>query len=539
MKRGRTHQIDELAQRYLRDTIPATWIYNEHKHDYGKDYLVEPGDPDGELTGLNFFVQLKGQEQVELTADRRLVKFSLQTMHAAYYVDKIKELPVFLVVVDVNKKRGWYHFIQPALELNQTWRKQKSLTIYLPASNDLADTTALRENIESAKRMMRQLHPESIHDAITAHKERLRSIDPRFDVTVSLVNDKTMFEFSALQPVSGVIEFTGAPEDFGAKVSDLVDNGALVEFKPGEVKITGSPLFERFEQTGGAIQSALELPATVTLICKDAKGRELGRLSDVPGQVTGGRKTLWFKGALASSPLSVTLGPMAANMGGSASLNWKLACWSSQYLLHLAYFEQLFEFCRAWLASSETEIHCQVHGNRFFSASVPLETGESAKLLAEYLTLLDKARKVAGKFGINPAWTPQAFDVDSRKNAFDLYAIFFEGGLVRKMPHVRIHIRVQKKGFRSEVLKKCKGPIPIYLSSIWEYMLLGEKIEVGRLTQEFTCVNLSKKEAPGKKRTKKLSPSRVHLLAVGTEDTVMTARPGDLPQVQEAASTEK
>jgi hypothetical protein len=267
MQRSRTHQIDELAQRYFRATIPATWSYNEHKHDYGKDYLVEPGDADGEQTGLNFFVQLKGQEKVTFTADGSQVKFSLKTMHAAYYVDKIKDLPVFLAVVDVTNKRGWYSFLQPALETDQSWRSQESVTIYLPTENDLADIAKLRQGIETAKRTMRLLHPESISDSVLAHKERIRAIDPRFDVKVSLVNDTPMFEFSALQPVSGEIEFKGTEEEVAAKVSDLVDNGALVEFKPGEVKITGSPLFERFEQAGGAMQSAVVYPASVTLIC--------------------------------------------------------------------------------------------------------------------------------------------------------------------------------------------------------------------------------------------------------------------------------
>jgi len=122
MKRHRTHQIDELAKRFFQAATPVTWCYNEHKTDYGKDYLVEPGDDDEELTGLNFFVQLKGQEKVKLTADGSRVKFVLETMHAAYYLDKIKDLPVFLVVVDVNKKKGWFQFLQPALNADQSWR---------------------------------------------------------------------------------------------------------------------------------------------------------------------------------------------------------------------------------------------------------------------------------------------------------------------------------------------------------------------------------------------------------------------------------
>src|SRR4051794_22299563 len=113
MNKHRTHQIDELAQRVFRDALPATWVPNEQHKDYAKDYVVEIGEDDGDLTGSGFYVQLKGQEKVEFNADGTLVKFSLETQHAAYYLDKIKDLPVFLVVVDVNKKKGWFHFVQP------------------------------------------------------------------------------------------------------------------------------------------------------------------------------------------------------------------------------------------------------------------------------------------------------------------------------------------------------------------------------------------------------------------------------------------
>ena len=51
MKRHRTHQIDDLAQRVLRDALHPSWVLNEQHNDYGKDYLVEIGEDNGDLTG--------------------------------------------------------------------------------------------------------------------------------------------------------------------------------------------------------------------------------------------------------------------------------------------------------------------------------------------------------------------------------------------------------------------------------------------------------------------------------------------------------
>src|SRR6266478_4540879 len=127
MIRHLTHQIDDRAQVICRDILPMTWAMNEQKKDYGKDYIVEIGEDNGDLTGSSFFVQLKGQEKADIKADNSVVKFRLESKYASYYCDKIKDLPVFLVVVDVTQKKGWWLFLQPVLEADQSWRKQDSM----------------------------------------------------------------------------------------------------------------------------------------------------------------------------------------------------------------------------------------------------------------------------------------------------------------------------------------------------------------------------------------------------------------------------
>jgi len=245
MQRHRTHQIDELAQQFFRAAIPVTWSYNEQTHDYGKDYLVEPGDAQGEQTGLNFFVQLKGQEQVEFNTDRSLAKFTLKAMHAIYYADKVRDLPVFLVLVDVNERRAWFHFLQPALEADQAWRKQDSVTVYLPATNDLSDPVGLRQAVEDAKKWMRLHHPHSIVDAVAAHRERMTKADPRFDVAVSVVDNQTRMMLHAKEPVPLTFTFKGERNEITRKTADLIDRGLPVTFNPGETSANGSPLFEK------------------------------------------------------------------------------------------------------------------------------------------------------------------------------------------------------------------------------------------------------------------------------------------------------
>ena len=547
MKRHRTHQIEELSRHFFLTAIPPTWSYNEQENDYGKDYLVEPGESDGEQTGLNFFVQLKGQEAVEYTPDKKSVKFKLETMHAAYYVDKVKDLPVFLIVVDVNAKKGWYHFLQPGLEIDQGWRNQDTVTVYPSVSNDLTDMVKFRQDIEGAKRTMRLLHPEAIQDTVAAQKDRIRAIDPRFDVRVSVLNDTPLFELCATEPVSGQIEFTGSREKIEQKLSDLLDKGALVQFDPGEVRITGTKLFEPFERLGGALQAALDVPGTITFICSDGKGHELARLSELPGRFAGGRKEVSFEGGLENSPLRLKVGPLGQEVSnGGCNFNIALIRWEGQRLLHLAYFDRLYQFFKGVAQSECGQVEGHVHGNSLFEANLHWNCPEFGVAFSRYLDCLDKARKVVQHVNLNPVWTFKAFDRDAQENAEQLYGIFFEGGWKKAMPNVKLTTKFARKSFRFDVAAQATKPGIVRLVSHVIYPLLGEKIDVGTLAQEYTEMSVklldgqSKSDKPkvaGRKSGKKKpraggDDALVAVALVGTESTVLTRRRPDPAEEQ-------
>src|SRR5579883_1433592 len=170
MNKDRTHQIDDLAVQFFRASLPVAWVVNEQHRDYGKDFLVEIAEETarGALTGNGFYVQVKGHEKPKRNTVGSYVKHSLEHKHAKYYLDRVKDLPVFLVVVDVTTKQGWWLFIQPILDADQSWRKRKTVTIKIPVANVLADTGGFRKAVEEAKKWMRLRHPESIHEAVVA-----------------------------------------------------------------------------------------------------------------------------------------------------------------------------------------------------------------------------------------------------------------------------------------------------------------------------------------------------------------------------------
>ena len=543
MKRHRTHQIDELAQRIFKNALPPTWVVNKQENDYAKDFHVEIGEDNSDLTGSSFFVQLKGQEKADISADGSLVKYCLEIKYAAYYLDKIKDLPVFLVVVDVNSKKGWWLFLQPVLDANQAWRKKGGqnakkkpcVTVSLPISNDISDTASLRMAVEEAKKWMRLYHPASIHEAIVAHKERITRTDPRFDVRTSVVNDRPSFTLLAKQDVSIKMTFSGTPGEINKKVSDLLDKGALVEFSPGELTISGSPLFEQMERTGVTMKVGIDLPIKMSLTCRNAEGKELAKLSDLTGTITGGRLELFCEAGLAGSLFSVTMGPIRSDNLGSMKVKVKINLnqWENQRLHHLSYFDYLQRFFAALSGSTATTIECEHNGNIVFSATAPLQSVPFVAPTAYLLETLRQARRVAERLNLNPIWTVNKFDWDSEQAIKELYGVFFENAWLASIPGLRIVWKAQKAQTFGSDGSRTKGRF-VRVTSNWSYSFLGERfVPIERIVRETTEMNLAfrktrrKVNGPKGQRgnvRKQLSRTSLECILTGSPKSMMRVR---------------
>jgi hypothetical protein len=89
-------------------------------------------------------------------------------------------------------------------------------------------------------------------------------------------------------------------------------------------------------------------------------------------------------------------------------------------------------------------------------------------------------------------------------------------------------VTLRRRTLRPDVLKQAKGLVPISIVTEWVYTLLGEKMEVGNLTHEYTAVQIALKKTRGKKGIRRGQKEGVRLAAKGSKDTVLTIRPGDL-----------
>lgn len=233
MKRPKAHQIDDRAQPILRELLPISWVLNAQSKDYAKDFLVEVGSDDYEMTGDAFYIQLKGQEQPTFVMDGQFLSFSLETKHAKYYLDNVKDLPVFLVVVDVTSKKGYWLFLQEFLGELAGWRNRTSVVVRIPVQNELSNSAELRNEVTRAKKWLRLRHPGSINDAIAARAEQVRRRDDRFDMD-------TIEELYAVFIEDGLTKVLGSGADLEVNfAADACDLESLCRFtKPEAIRLT-------------------------------------------------------------------------------------------------------------------------------------------------------------------------------------------------------------------------------------------------------------------------------------------------------------
>jgi hypothetical protein len=127
--RGESHQLEELSERFFKNSLPRNWLAEKPAHDYGVDLRVELFEGD-QATGLELLVQLKASatptgEETEVvrlkTATYNLLREKLQVAMLVKYVESEAEA-YWLLFRDIPVPR----------------RDQDSFTVHVPKTNKLS-----------------------------------------------------------------------------------------------------------------------------------------------------------------------------------------------------------------------------------------------------------------------------------------------------------------------------------------------------------------------------------------------------------------
>ena len=151
-KRTENHRIDSLAMRFVRKNLPNDWIDRDlSERDYGIDLAIEIFCKNDDCienntsTGLLSLIQVKGTT-IPLGEQGAYYKYPSFPVKTLNYAMQFK-IPFFLIVVPVEidsllPLTAHFLWLQDYVRnvgyglLNKNWRKQKTITLFIPKEND-------------------------------------------------------------------------------------------------------------------------------------------------------------------------------------------------------------------------------------------------------------------------------------------------------------------------------------------------------------------------------------------------------------------
>lgn len=409
MSRPKAHDIDERAKRIFQDLLPPHWQQRPQIPDYRVDYLVEIFEK-GESTGRFFGVQLKGTESI--TNERALMPQRMKTVQLSYYCDKVP-FPMFLVVIDVRRRKGYWLFLQRCLLSDtfsaKSWRNKRTLTLQLPARNDLTDQHALRREIDEACRFMAELHPASISGAIHAQKRRIESLDPRFHVEVNASDKETHYRICAKEEVRGKFIFKNEDAVL-QKLYTLRDKGVPVDITPGEVQFNGSPLLSEALSNCRRMQWRVHIPTLVRITTSDASAP--GGI-DFHGQIEGGQRELRYEGVYAGGIATIRFTMCAETSFDNCpiKISYSLPRWRGQRLSRCSGFDLLNSLIRVFSGSEPLKLQIFPQDGNCIEGRLPDVFKAELASIWHLVQAIACARRICSRLGVDPI-VPAEFTSD-------------------------------------------------------------------------------------------------------------------------------
>lgn len=411
-----SHVVDEMAQNVFRSGLPPSWLKREQKPDHHIDYFVEIAEEGAIPSGITFAVQLKGTKSPRYS-DNFIVQ-SMKVEHLAYYIDKVRR-PVFLIVIDVQSSDAYWLFMQEWIISNlkdPKWRKQQKVSVKIPLANQLQETSKLQKSVIEAEKYMRDLWPSSIPAAVSAEQKKLETLDNRFVVDISYAGGEVHYDLQPRSSINFTLQIKNQDTDkLRSKMIDLFERGLKVKFQPGEIEIQGSKLLSAIAADPNLrhieLHSAVVAGAELLLLSTDSSGAECVRLS-FHGKVSLGSSEGNFDGHLKNSPLGINLAfPLdftQSKPSFDVSFNFNTSVWEGLPLLRLPYFDRVLSFFKSLQSGNSLRMVFEVEGYHIFSGTSTSDmTSGFLSGSMKYLELMEKARLVAQRIGINPL-TPRA-----------------------------------------------------------------------------------------------------------------------------------
>jgi hypothetical protein len=325
---------------------------------------------------------------------------------------------------------------------------------------------------------------------------RLESLDPRFDVTIDVIKGQEQYIVNAKEVVDITLNFKGNGDELFGKIETLIGKGLPTFFKPEEIEVDGSPLFAEAVKQGGTLHWCNSMEATLALTAINNTGNEIGRLVGLPGRLEGGQSECRFAGTFPDAPLTLECAISRQDGSGPVKLRFDVRKWLGQPLVYLAYFEQLWPFFESVKSCATIGIECLVRGNRILSGTVGGHELEPFKGIAQFLTVVSKARQVAKKLSLNPMLT-EMIDREKAEQIDFLFQLLCQGESRKKMPCASIAATFSRSNVRNLLKLPTSQDAPLIFTSLDDQQapFLGQEVAIGKIETEFTYCTFASDKA--------------------------------------------
>ena len=295
------------------------------------------------------------------------------------------------------------------VEMLNNWKLQAEANAKYELGEKLPDKRDAIDTVSAALTgMSTRFLPDAVNNVVTATANVLEKLDPRFAVSVSHQDYKTIYNFRAKVDTS--IGFSVAGEhkkEFLEQYQSLIDHGKAFEIDSKLVTFSGSKLFEKMfsEHSNGKFK--IEQTATkngVTKLWFNSPDKNSNYyIDDVNGKVRIGEKSFSFEGSIFNDLLLVIFtANKPKDSVGEIKFNFRIDFkkWENNSLNSLPYLKKLYDMYEKLTSDWKLNMSLEIDGVRIFKGSQPkLDRERDIKKLFLLLKYVETARNVCAYIG--------------------------------------------------------------------------------------------------------------------------------------------
>ncbi len=533
VRKSQTQVTDAKAVGVVKDLYDdMEWTTYDIRPDYGIDQQIEILEK-GKHTAVAAYVQIKGHLKLK-KGKGGFASQEIECEHLEYYLNT--NVPVFLIVVDVGSKEGFWVFIQEYAHTHLSggeWRvrlhgsaKEPKVTVRVPLANRLADRQRFKEAVIRARRY---LASRLISEGLAYDRESFERLDPRFRITVTASEQGKHFNLRPVENVPVTLSFAKSFVESG-KYHTLVGRGLPVTLEPGEIKAEGSLLiqdiFERAMRNKGAFHVAQNVEVGLSLIRVNKEGEVAGRIDPLPCRIQGGMIECRFVARTSNGMLELSSDQRLGQTGPStANVSYDLTPWYGRPVLNLPYFDA---FAVLFAASSEGErLRFEFHyeGERLSGGYIVWE-GIEAGGVSAFVEVVSQARCVAGRLKVNPV-LPR-LDESSTNEVEALYGLLNGKEIVRPWAGGRVNAVVAGETADNffRFIADQGGTYNLRHDEKATFPFLGLELDIGLVVHRLSDMRLGN-DLDGLKRRQDAGEVDIPVSFIGSETTRLILRIAD------------